>query len=89
MEVQPIAPAMTMDEVGGFGTFQPTRLTDAAEEEEEEEEEDEDAPESSEYVTREQLKKRLSKEGKYSYCCSLFQDSFTWKLSLGVKIFLY
>ena len=87
MEVQPIAPAMTMDEVGGFGTFQPARLTDAAEEEEEEE--DEDAPESSEFVTREQLKKRLSKEGIYSYFCSLFQDSFTWKLSLRVKIFLY
>ena len=63
--------APVTEEIGGFGTFQPPlKPSDAGEEEqedekeEEEEEEEEEGPESAEFITREQLKKRLSKEGK-------------------------
>ncbi|XP_063963592.1 RNA-binding region-containing protein 3-like [Lytechinus pictus] len=51
-------------EIGGFGTFQPPlKASDAGEEEEDEEEEEEDdGPESAEFITREQLKKKLSKD---------------------------
>eukprot|EP00057_Strongylocentrotus_purpuratus_P030961 XP_783188.3 PREDICTED: RNA-binding protein 40 [Strongylocentrotus purpuratus] len=60
--------APVTEEIGGFGTFQPPlKPSDAGEEdqedeEEEEEEQEEEGPESAEFITREQLKKRLSKE---------------------------
>ncbi|XP_071476705.1 RNA-binding region-containing protein 3-like [Diadema antillarum] len=63
---QPTPTGQEEEQTGAFGMFQPTKLpvdAKAVEKEDEDEDEDDDGPESSEFITREQLKKKkLSKD---------------------------